>query len=151
MPRTPTQGAPASDAPGSPNDPWNLRRMLDTLPPPLQQLFTQPLTDIMSTCHSACSDSMESSNAVTRDLERLLQHLVAAVDTELQSNSSSDIRTSSESWHLLGSLVDGINRHFQVRPKIVFVSEDADMQSERCRRRARHQGLLHATHRAAVV
>jgi hypothetical protein len=30
---------------------------------------------------------------------------------------------------LLGRLVDSINRHFQVRPRIMFVSEDAEMQS----------------------
>jgi hypothetical protein len=129
MSNTPPQDAPASNAPGNPNDPWNLRRILDALPPPLQQLFTQPLTDIMHTCRSACSDSVESANAVTRDLERLLQCLVSAVDAELQSNSQSDIRTSGESWHLLGRLVDGINRHFEIRPRIIFVSEDADMQS----------------------
>ncbi len=129
MSSTPPQDAPASDAPGTPNDPWNLRNILSTLSPALQQLLTQPLTDIMSTGHSACSDSVESANAITRDLERLLQRLVAAVDTELQSNSHSDLRTSSESWHLLGRLVESINRHFQIRPRIMFVSEDADMQS----------------------
>jgi hypothetical protein len=125
MTSTPPQEA--SDAPGTPNDPWNLRRILDTLPPPLQQHLAQPLTDVMKLCHSACSDSIESANDVTRDLERRLQRLVAAIDTELQSNSHSD--TSSGSWHLLGRLVEGINRHFQIRPRIMFVSENLDMQS----------------------
>jgi hypothetical protein len=46
-----------------------------------------------------------------------------------ESNSHSDIRTSSGSWHLLGRLVEGINRHFQIHPRIMFVSENFDIQS----------------------
>jgi hypothetical protein len=46
-----------------------------------------------------------------------------------ESNSHSDIRTSSGSWHLLGRLVECINRHFQIRPRIKFVSENLDIQS----------------------
>ena len=128
MSNPPPSDAPASEAPGTPNggrDPWNLRRILDSLPPLLQQL----LNDIMRTCSSACSDSTEAANAVTRELQSLLQQLVAAIDTELHSNPSSDVRTSSEHWHLLGQLVDGINHHFLIRPRIMFVGEDVDMQS----------------------
>ena len=129
MSNPPPSDAPASEAPpGTPNggpDPWNLRRILDTLPPLLQQL----IKDIMRTCRSACSDSTEAANAVTRELQSLLQQLVAAIETELQSNPSSDVRTSSEHWHLLGRLVEGINHHFQIRPRIMFVSGDLDMQS----------------------
>jgi hypothetical protein len=84
---------------------------------------------IMRTCHSACSDDTGSANAITRELHRLLQQLVAAIDSELQSNPGNDIQTFSDSWRLLGKLVEGINRHFQIRPRIMFISEDADMQS----------------------
>ena len=106
-------------------DPWNRQGALASLPPPLQQL----LNDIMRSCHAACCDSTETANSVTQELHRLLQQLVAAIDGELQSNPGSDLRTSSDSWHLLGKLVEGINHHFQIRPRIMFVSADSDMQS----------------------
>jgi hypothetical protein len=61
------------------DDPWNLRRILDSLPHELQQL----LSEIMRTCHSLCSDHTEAANAVTRDVYRLLQQLVAAIEAEL--------------------------------------------------------------------
>jgi len=95
------------------------------LPHELQQL----LSDIMRTCYSLCSDDTEAANAVTRDVCSLLLQLVAAIEAKLESDPSSDLRTSSESWHLLGTLVNGINRHFQNRPRIVVTSADADMQS----------------------
>jgi hypothetical protein len=54
---------------------------------------------------------------------------VAAIDGEPQSNPGNDLQTFSDSWRLLGKLVEGINCHFQIRPGIMFISEDADMQS----------------------
>ena len=98
---------------------------MQRLPHQLQQIVSA----VMRMCHSLCSDDTTAANAVTQDLYRLLQQLVAAIDAELVSDPSSDIRTSSESWHLLGRLAEGINRHFQIRPRIMFASEDADMQS----------------------
>jgi hypothetical protein len=128
MSNPPPSDAPASRSPGTPrgdDDPWNLQRILGSLPHELQQL----LSDIMRTCHSLCSGDTEAANAVTRDVYRLLLQRVAAIEATLESDPSSDFRTSTESWHLLGRLVDAINHHFQVRPRIMFVSEDADMQS----------------------
>ena len=95
------------------------------LPPPLQQL----LNDVTRHCHADCSYDVEAANVATRKLQKLLQQLVAAIDGELRSNPSCDIRTPSNSKLLLGWLVDAINHHFQVRPRIMFASEDADMQS----------------------
>jgi hypothetical protein len=72
------------------------------LPHQVQQL----LSAIVRTCHSVCSADTDAANAITRDVHSLLQQLVAAIEAELESDSSSDLRTSSESWHLLGTLVD---------------------------------------------
>jgi hypothetical protein len=94
------------------------------LPSPLQHL----LNEIMHNCHAACSDSTETANAVTRELHSLLLRLVAAIDGELQSNPGS-LRISSESWRLLGRMEEGINYHFQIRPRIMFPCQDADLQS----------------------
>ncbi len=66
---------------------------------------------------------------MTRELHGLLQQLVAVIDGELQSDPCSGLRTCSDSWRLLGRLVEGINRHFQIRPRIMFSSQDADTQS----------------------
>jgi hypothetical protein len=98
---------------------------LASVPPPLQLL----LNDIMRSCHAACCDSTETANSVTRELHRLLRQLVAVIDGELQSNPCSGLQTCSDSWRLLGRLVEGINHHFQIRPRIVFISKDVDTQS----------------------
>ena len=128
MSNPPPSDSPASRSPGTPrrdDAQRNLERILETLPHELQQL----LSEIMCICHSLSSDDTEFANAITRDVYSLLQQMVAAIEAELESHPSSDLRTSSDSWHLLGRLVDAINRHFQIRPRIMFVSEDADMQS----------------------
>ena len=128
MSNAPPSDAAATQAPALPHgdaDPWNWQGALASLPPPLQNL----LNDIMRNCHAACSDSTETANAVTRELHSLLLRLVAAVDGELQSNPGSSLRTSSYSWRLLGKLVEGTNHHFQIRPRIMFTSQDADLQS----------------------
>jgi hypothetical protein len=95
---------------------------LASLPPPL-------LNDIMRSCDATCCDSAETANGVTRELHRLLQQLVAAIVGELQSNPCSCLRTCRVCWHLLGRLAEGINLHFQIRPKIMFNGQDADLQS----------------------
>jgi hypothetical protein len=78
-------------------------RFRDSLPHELQQL----LSDITRTCYSLCSDDTEAANAVTRDVCRLLLQLLAAIEAKLESDPNSDLHSSSESWHLLGRLVDG--------------------------------------------
>jgi len=128
MSNPPPSDAATSQTPGPPHgdtDPWNLQGALTGLPPPLQQL----LNDIMRNCHAACCDGTETANGVTRELHRLLQQLVAAIDGELQSNPCSCLRTCRVCWHLLGRLAEGINRHFQFRPRIMFTGQDADLQS----------------------
>jgi hypothetical protein len=107
------------------DDPCNSQGASVGLPLPLQQL----LNDITRHCHAECSCDVQAANAVTRDLQKLLQQLVAAIDRELRSNPNCDARTSSNSKLLLGWLVDAINHHFQYRPRIFFNSADADVQS----------------------
>jgi hypothetical protein len=106
----------------------NLQRASCNLPPALQQL----LDDVFSQCHVVCSDNAEASNVITRQLHTCLEHLVAAITLEFQQELGSNldtIRASSDTWRLLGSLVEAINRHFQIRPRIMFVSDDEDMRS----------------------
>ena len=99
--------------------------MLDSLPQSLQPL----LNGLMRTCHVTCCDNTETANSFTRELHDLLQQLVAAIDSELQSNPGCFVPSSSYAWRLLGRLAEGINRHFQIRPRIAFSSHDAAMQS----------------------
>jgi hypothetical protein len=100
---------------------------LTGLSEPLQQL----LNDVIGHCRASCSESIEAANANTRTLRDLLQQLSAALDAELQSSAGSGIRTYIESCSrmLLGRLITDINHHFEIRPKIMFNSADAEMQS----------------------
>ena len=106
-------------------DPWNLQGALASMPPQ----FILLLNGIIRRCREDCSCSSESADDVTRELHVLLQQLIAAVDDELRTDPGSDIRTSSDSWYLLDRLVEAINRHFQVRPRIAFTSADEGSQS----------------------
>ena len=104
---------------------WNLQGALASMPPP----FILLLNDIIRRCRDDCSCNSDSADDVTRQLHILLQQLLAAVDDELRTNPGSDIRASSDSWYLLDRLVEAINRHFQVRPRIAFTSADEGSRS----------------------
>jgi phosphosulfolactate phosphohydrolase-like enzyme len=66
-------------------------------------------------------------NAVTRQLHHLIQNLVA--DVQRIVSADSDIRASPVPWYLLGKLVNHLNGHFQVRPRVMFGQEDEDAQA----------------------
>jgi hypothetical protein len=109
-------------------NPWNLQGAIATMlkeSPSLKVL----LIDILNYCHADCSDNVESANAVTQQLHVLLQQLVALIEGELQTNPSCKLRTCSDSWYLLGMLVEGINCHFKVRPTVVFTGAGASPES----------------------
>ena len=108
-------------------DPWNLQDLLANLSRPLQQL----LNDVIGHCRASCSESIEAANAITRALHHFLQQFSAAIDAELQSNASSGLRNYIEfcGRRLLGRLITDINHHFEIRPRIMFNSADAETQS----------------------
>ncbi len=87
------------------------------------------LNDIMRHCYTDCSDNIEAANVVTLQLNVFLQQLVDVIHGELQANPSSDLQTSSDSWYLLRTLVEGINYHFNFRPAVIVTSADSDLQS----------------------
>ena len=82
------------------------------------------LKSIVLHCHTA-----PSTDADTQILHTLFQELVAATDSALRSKSCSDPPTTSDLSHLFGMLVESTNLHFQGRPRIIFSSQDAGMQS----------------------
>jgi hypothetical protein len=100
---------------------------------PLQQL----LNNIIGHCNADCSGDFESSNAITRNLRQFLQQLSVAVQDELQPNAGSGLRIYIDSYRggvcggrfLLNTLTEKISRHFQIRPRIMVTSEDAEMRS----------------------
>ena len=104
---------------------WNFLSAFARLPESLKLL----LNDIMRHCYTDCSDNIEAANVVTRQLNVFLQQLVDVIHGELQANPSSDLQTSSDSWYLLRTLVEGINYHFNFRPAVIFTSADSDLQS----------------------
>jgi hypothetical protein len=95
-------------------------------PEPLQQL----LNKIIVLCHADCSGEIEVSNAITQELHQFLQQFSAAIKHELQSNAGSGLSTCLESRgrDLLVRLCGDINRHFEIRPRITFISEDTETQ-----------------------
>ena len=66
-------------------------------------------------------------NAVTRHLQVLNQDLLADVQRVVAADS--DIRASPVPWYLLGKLVNHLNGHFQVRPRVVFGQDGEDAQA----------------------
>jgi hypothetical protein len=66
-------------------------------------------------------------NAVTRQLQHLIQNLVADVRRVVSANG--DIRASPVPWHLLGKLVIYLNGRFQVRPRVMFAQDGEDAQA----------------------
>jgi hypothetical protein len=97
----------------------------------LSQQLQQLLNNIIGYCNVDCSGDFESSNAITRNLHHFLQQLSVAVEDELQSNAGDGLRIYIESYGqcLLQRLTQEINHHFQIRPKIMVISEDAEMRS----------------------
>jgi hypothetical protein len=66
-------------------------------------------------------------NAVTRQLYHLIQNLVA--DVQRVRSADSDIRALPVPWFLLVKLVNHLNGHFQVRPRVVFGQDGEDAQA----------------------
>ena len=96
------------------------------LPSELQQ----QLDAIVALCYKDCaheSDPLMAVNAVTRQVQHLIQNLVANVQRVVSADS--DIRASPVPWYLLGKLVNHLNGHFQVRPRVMFGQEDEDAQA----------------------
>ena len=93
------------------------------LPSELQQ----QLDAIVALCYKDCaheSAPLMAVNAVTRQLQHLIQNLVADVQRVVAADS--DIRASPVPWFLLGKLVNHLNGHFQVRPRVMFGQEGED-------------------------
>jgi hypothetical protein len=44
-------------------------------------------------------------------------------------SATGDIRASPVPWHLLGKLVNHLNGHFQVRPRVMFAQDGEDAQA----------------------
>jgi hypothetical protein len=93
------------------------------LPSELQQ----QLDAIVALCYKDCaheSDPLMPVNAVTRQLQHLIQNLVADVQRVVAADS--DIRASPVPWFLLGKQLNHLNGHFQVRPRVMFGQEGED-------------------------
>ena len=118
----------ASQAPLAPRrdtQPWSCIEIPICLPSPIHVL----LKSIVLHCHNASTGDTASTDADTQILHTLFQQLVAATDSALRSKSCSNLPTTSDFSHLIGMLVESTNLHFQGRPRIMFSSQDADMQS----------------------
>jgi precorrin isomerase len=104
--------------------PWSRLEIPACLPSPMHVL----IKSIVLHCHTA-----PSTDADTQILHTLFQQLVAAAlaatISALRSKSCSDPPTTSDLSHLFGMLVESTNLHFQSRPRIMFSSQDAGMQS----------------------
>jgi hypothetical protein len=128
FPTDDSQNSDSGAAARGESNPWNLQGVVATMlkeSPSLKVL----LTDIMNYCHADCSDNVEAANAVTKRLLVLLQQLVALIEGQLQTNPSCELRTCSDSWYLLGMLVENINCHFKFRPSVVFACAGASLES----------------------
>jgi hypothetical protein len=96
----------------------------------LPSQLQEQLDAIVALCYKDCaheSDPLMAVNAVTRQLQHLIQNLVADVQRVVSANG--DIRASPVPWHLLGKLVNHLNGHFQVRPRVMFAQDGEDAQA----------------------
>ena len=96
----------------------------------LPSQLQEQLDAIVALCYKDCaheSDPLMAVNAVTRQLQHLIQNLVADVQRVVSAND--DIRASPVPWHLLGKLVNHLNGHFQVRPRVMFAQDGEDAQA----------------------
>jgi hypothetical protein len=99
---------------------------MSALPAELQQ----QLDAIVVLCYKDCaqkSDPLMAVNAVTRQIQSLIQALIADVQRIVSANS--DLQASPVPWVLLGRLVNHLNGHFQVRPRVMFGQEGEDAQA----------------------
>jgi len=113
-------------APRRDTQPWSCLEIPICLPSPIHVL----LKSIVLHCHNASAGDTASTDADTQILHTLFQQLVAATDSALRSKSCSNLPTTSDFSHLFGTLIESTNRHFQGRPRIMFSSQDAGMQSD---------------------
>ena len=88
------------------------------------------LDAIVALCYKDCaheSDPLMAVNVVTRQLQHLIQNLIADVQRLVSANG--DIRASPVPWYLLSKLVNHLNGHFQVRPRVMFAEDEDDAQA----------------------
>ena len=98
--------------------------------PALPAELQQQLDAIVVLCYKDCaqeSDPLMAVNAVTRQIQSLIQALIADVQRIVSANC--DLQASPVPWILLGRLVNHLNGHFQVRPRVMFGQDGEDAQA----------------------
>ena len=96
----------------------------------LPSQLQEQLDALVALCYKDCaheSDPLMAVNAVTRQLQHLIQNLVA--DVQRVASANGDIRASPVPWYLLSKLVNHLNGHFQVRPRVMFAQDGEDAQA----------------------